>query len=40
MNIHVYLKAPASHFCRDVDGQPYILGVESAENFIIYMYGE
>ena len=35
-----YLKAPASYFCRDADGSPYILGVESANNLIIEMYGE
>ena len=40
MQLNVYLKAPASHFCRDIDGKPYILGVDSAQNFIIEMYGE
>ena len=38
--VTVYLKAPASYFCYDVGGKPYILGVEHVKNFIIEMYGE
>ena len=33
--ITVYLKAPASYFCRDINGKPYILGVQNVKNFII-----
>jgi hypothetical protein len=33
--VTVYLKAPASYFCYDVQGKPYLLDISNADNFII-----
>jgi hypothetical protein len=40
LKFNAYLKVPASSLCRDNNGKPLILGLESAEKIIVEMYGE
>lgn len=39
-NSDVYVKVPASHLCKNVNGKPYILSLANAKKIIVEMYGE